>query len=621
MVPRLLLSFLAALLFATGTASAQNAWHWAKRDSLANYSINPSYPRQVVASHKGTSLWGAIQNKKMTYNQLMLGDYKLNTYDTSGNLLATATITGKVSLTTAHSDDAGNWYILGYVYDTVQLSSTMRIVTGFPGSQYFLLRLHAGTLAPDWLQLLGGDQYSRAETFDVSGGDIYLALDSSLTTKICRFSAGSGARTTLWSQTGISYTSSIDADSAGNIYLMGQCAQAGGINFNGTSSAPPSFIQYPWYIARYKAGGQLHWAYWLRDITCTDRSFKLGSSNAVYLSGPLSDSASLAGNYFSKPTSFFNADYLLARLDSNGAVQWIKQRPITSITQGSIYFGTQFHMAAVDTMIYMLCETAGASIWGNGVASQTTSNRHNATLVAYSEHGLPMWTKVIAGQYTTGNHITTDGSSIWITGSGMDSTAISFDSLTVPAVVATHIPYIAKMKVAPPKANPTVGINTTLPKTAVVYAWPNPTSATLFISSTEPSQITLRDITGRSLWTGTSTNKRLEINTSSWPRGCYILEAKTTSDRTTQRILLNYPIIKQNTINPEIGNATKTAFPFLINWTYTQPIEYKTYYGQKLSDIPLTEREARRAGRGHQHSPTGDEGQSIQPDAKCSTIA
>jgi hypothetical protein len=532
MLQRLLL----VLLLSPITAIAQQPyWQWAKAPTFT-YSINPTYPRQVTAAYNGGVLWGAIQNKKFTYGSVMLGDYKLSTYDSLGNPLTSATINGKVSLTRAQADEAGNWYVLGFVYDTVELSSTMRIVTGFPGSQYFMARFHAGTLAPDWLQLIGSDQYSSSECFTIEGNNIYLPLDSSLTTKICRYDAATGARTTLWTQGGRSYTSYIDADAAGNIYLMGHCVLAGGLDYNGITSAPPTGMQYAWYIARYKANGQHHWNHWLGDITCNDRSFLLANNNAVYLSGPLMDSTTLLGHHFSKPTAMFSADYLMARLDSNGSLVWAQQRPITSITQGNIFFSSQFHMAAVDTMVYMYCESQGPCIWGNGIATQTTSNRHNSTLIAYGPTGTAHWASAVGASTSYSQHITTDGSNLWVTGVASDSTAIRFDTVSASTPGPGYLPYLAKLNINQAKATPPTSIaNTVAP--ASVTIWPNPANTVINIHVYEPTNITIRDITGREVWTTKATKAQLQINTTTWPRGIYTIEARN-SGKTIQSLSL-----------------------------------------------------------------------------------
>src|SRR5690349_17746080 len=40
-------------------------WQWAKSDTAAAISINPSYPKYVVAANGTQSLWGMLVSKKM----------------------------------------------------------------------------------------------------------------------------------------------------------------------------------------------------------------------------------------------------------------------------------------------------------------------------------------------------------------------------------------------------------------------------------------------------------------------------------------------------------------------------------------------------------------------------
>jgi hypothetical protein len=534
MLHRLLL-FIPVIISAASALHAQSKWVWAKNDGAVTYNINPTYPRQVVAAHNSHTLWGVIQNKKMTYGQVMLGDYKLADYDAAGAAMVSTTITGKVSLTAARADASGNWYVLGYFYDTVRVSNGMSITRSVTDGEYFLLRLHAGTLAPDWLQPVGSNYFCGTDCFTLRGGDIYLPVDSSYGTAICKYNTVTGARTTLWSQTGRTNTSYIDADDAGNIYLMGNCALNGGISFNGTPSSPPASAQYPWYIARYHNNGQHHWHYWLTDITCIARSFVMGGNNAVYLSGALADSTSLGAHSFIKPVGIFNTDFLMARLDSSGALVWAQQRPVTRTPQGNIFFGSQFHMAVADTMLYMFCETQGQSIWSGTVITQTTTNRHNGTLVAYSASGIPKWAKTIEAGYTIAQHIITDGPALLITGVGSDSAAIQFDSVGIATTQGNYIPYLAKMDLA--QGIVPTGIQSLV--TPSVTAWPNPAKTMLYLHADEGLNLTIRDITGRMVWHKTVQKAVEPVETAAWPRGLYVLEAASSKGRSVMKVLLD----------------------------------------------------------------------------------
>jgi hypothetical protein len=483
-----------------------------------------------------------LQNKKINYGQATMGDNTFRELDSAGNVIASLAATGKFTLTQAHADAAGNWYVLGTFYDTISLDPSHTLARDPMGTSnnYFLFRLHAGTLAPDWLQLIGSNYYSSASCFTIANDKLYAPIDSYSSTHIYQYNLTTGIPTKLWSQTGRSYTQYIQADSAGNVYLMGDCVGNGGIDFNGVAPPVPPSNKYPWYIARYHADGQYNWHHYITDITCNSRSFMLNGNNALYLSGTLSDSATLGSYYFTKPTSLFNADYLFARLDSNGSLIWARQRPISGTVQSNIYFNTQFHSAAADTSVYLFQETQGVSMWDTGV-STSTNNRRQATLVSYNAaNGKAEWAKTITGLTTSAQHIITDGTSLWITGNGTDSNKLAFDTVTIPTVQGSYIPYIAKMQVVAGKTIVSPPTAITTPQEESIKVWPNPAAGYIVLDGlTGKETITIRDITGRATLQPTNSgNTHQRITTSALPRGVYFLEITTSHSRMLIRLIL-----------------------------------------------------------------------------------
>ena len=473
-----------------------------------------------------------------------MGDYMLREMDSAGNTLASAYAGGRFSLLQAQADASGNWYLLGTFYDSVVLSSSMKLGRDSfgNGASYFLCRLHAGTLAPDWLTTLGGNSNCSIAAISVSGNSIYVPVDSLVSTKFLKYSTATGIPTTLWTQIGRSYTSYLEADSQGNIYVTGNCLLNGGLDFNGTMPPAPSSLKYPWYIARYHANGQLHWTYFLTDITCTSHGFKLAGNNAVYLGGMLADSTSLGGYHFNKPNSMFNSDFVLARLDSNGSLVWAQQRPAGTTGFGSIFFSTQFHTAVLDTMLYMYCETSGTFPFGTGVSITTTANRHLATLVAFNAAtGNPQWAKNVAGLYTLSQHIISDGYSLWMTGNGSDSNALKFDTASVPTTVGQYIPYLAKMKVRNKPGGVVGPTGITMQSSehgTTIY--PNPAQGYATVDNLRDGErVSVRDAMGRLVGCTTEAARRqIRLVTATLPRGVYFVEINGQAGRQVFRLLL-----------------------------------------------------------------------------------
>jgi hypothetical protein len=536
---------LSLLLPAALQAPAQPQWKWAKKD-VSTYSINPSYPHQVLAVSSGNAFWGVLQNKKIAYSSMALGDNTLRELDSAGNITASLAATGKFASLQAQADAAGNWYVLGMFYDSISLNAGLSLTRDASGTSnnYVLFRLHAHTLVPDWLQVVGGatGSYAEANCFTISNNKLFVPVDSGLCTNVYSYDLATGAATRLWTQSGRSSTALIQADSAGNIYLVGSCVLNGPLNFNGTTPAVPAGIQYAWYVARYHASGQYHWHYYLNDITCNSRSFRLKGNNELYLSGTLSDSASLGGFHFSKPASLFNSDYLVARLDSNGSLVWAQQRPVTGITQGSVFFNTAFHATAVDTSFYMFCETAGNSVWGGGITTSTNS-RHLATLASFNANtGNAVWAKTIGGLYTSAQHIVSDNVSIWITGNGSDSNALKFDTVSVATPgPGVYLPYIAKMQVGNKNAVTPPGTSVASPAMASgVRIWPNPASGYVLLDGlTGKERITLQNITGQTVMQALSNGRNaVQLETGVLPRGIYFVEIRSAQSAMISRLRL-----------------------------------------------------------------------------------
>lgn len=535
--------FAALCAFSLAEAAGQPRWQWAKTDVAARYAINPSYARHAFATAGGKSFWAVIQNRKLVYGQAMMGDYVFRELDSAGNTLATASASGKFALLKAQADAAGNWYLLGTYYDSVVLSPGLRLTrsgVGF-GSDYFLFRLRAGTLQPDWLQTLGSNSFCQASCFTIANDRLFLPLDSALDTHICQYDLNNGAATRLWTQNGRSYTADIQADSMGNLYLLGTCVLNGPLDFNGSVSVIPAGVDYAWYIARYHADGRHHWHYYLNDITCTDRGFRLHGNNEIYLSGTLMDSASLAGFTFNKPSRMFNGDYLMARLDSNGTLMWAQQRPVTRITQGNVSFSTAFHSAVLDTALFLLCETQGASVWGGSGIVTNTNNRHWATLVAFSkENGQALWAKTIQGIFTSGQQLISDGSSLWAVGNGMDSAAITFDTLSIASSTGTYLPFLAKMQIVATKDSvpSSTGIG---PRNAnSIRLWPNPARGFVMLEGLSGNEsIALRALSGRLLLQVANDGKnRLQIATGTLAKGLYMIDMAGPQFREIRRVAI-----------------------------------------------------------------------------------
>ncbi len=531
------LSLLSFLLFFALAGNAQSPqYRWAQRDGNVSYTSGISSMQQVVAGHEGKALWGVIQNRKRPGTP-SLGDYKLMELDSNGATLITKALNGNLGLIQAAADAAGNWYVLGTYYDSVGFAGGPALLRSTAGGQskYFMARLQKGTLQPAWLVSLGENAFCETPCFTMAAGGIYFAIDSSYGTSLNRLDVVTGVRTKLWNQVGRSYTSAIQADAAGNIYLLGTCAEPTGISFNGTSSLPPASFSYPWYIARYKAGGSLHWNHWASDITCPARSLKLSGNNALYVTGDLNDSVTLLGHFFTRPTQANGKDYLSARVDSSGTLVWAQQRPAGATGNGSYDFENDFHTVFLDTALYLFCTTNGATDWAGGL--QTTGNgKFNATLVGLNAgSGNAFVARAIGTNFSLAQQIATDGSRIWITGVGRDSTALRFDTVSVAVPQLKTVPFLAMIKV---RETPPAGIAGIQKVQSFFEVFPNPAGQALTIQSPQHLTYRLLDVAGRTLLSGVLKTGTATISVGNLPRGFYLLEGISAGGKQVQRVVL-----------------------------------------------------------------------------------
>ncbi len=533
---------LAGCLLLAGQTFAQTPQYaWARLDGTVSYTSGVQNARQVVAAYLGTAFWGTIQNRKATTTGANLGDYRLAEIDSTGATTVATMVTGKLALLQVEADTAGNWYILGTYKDSVRFANGVQLLRSTAGgeSSYFLARLQRGTLQPNWLVRAGSNDFCRTECFAMNTTGLYFPIDSaggtSGSTSINRLQLATGARTLLWKQTGSSYTTSINADAGSNIYLQGNCVGSTGINFNGTSQPVPVNLQYPWYAARYKAGGQLHWNHYGSDITCSVRGSQLEGANALFVSGPLSDSTTFAGHQFSKPPSPGSVDYLLVRLDSNGVLQWAHQRP-TGNTGGHYGFQNRNHAAVADSNLYLFCSTDGYPDWTGGVTT-TGNGKPNGTLVQVSKTtGSVNSARALLNTYSISQQIATDGYNLWITGVGRDSTALHFDSVMLAVPPLVTVPFLAKVKL--PKPPVPTGIANVAPGLSFFTVAPNPAGQMLTVHSEKGLPFRLLDAAGSTVLSGAFKGGRETLSVSHLPRGFYLLEGISAGSKQVQRVVL-----------------------------------------------------------------------------------
>ncbi len=479
---------LAILVSCTAPATAQTStpqWHWARTDTPAAVAINPTYVRSVVAAAGPRVLWAAVQNRGAIYGQAMYGAQALRVYDTSGAVTTTSTtLTGRSTLIDVQPDGEGGWYLLGAFYDKVGLGSTTLLTRDSFSStpDHFLMRLD-GTLGLRWNILLGKTFGIVAPAIAVHAGGVYVAVDSFDGAEVRRVDAATGAQAVVLKQ-GSSFMTSVAVDAAGGIYVAGG-ASGGTMDFAGTAAPIPSSMDYPNYIVRYRPDGSYHWHHFVRDITFPQRQVTpVPGGTAVYYSGALFDSLTIGGVSLSKP-AMFGSDYLLARLDSNGAVAWARQLPASSAAGGVDVEGAHHAVTLPDGGAAMLFSSVRGMVdWGSGISDSGAFSTYRTAVVGFSATGTPQWLRRSTG-FAYGMTLAGGPAGLHLSGVGRGVDGARFGTQYAPTSVDGATPLVARLAIG---GGPATGLgHLTALAGSGLRVWPNPAHTAVHLRLAEAS--------------------------------------------------------------------------------------------------------------------------------------
>jgi len=520
------------LLLSNVTAKAQQ-WSFATGDSADTSSTRP---QNVVAASRDAVMWGNFVNPKMPWAPGFVGDYKMTEYDTAGVTGNSINITGKVYLFNAQCDDAGNYYVTGYYYDTIKFPGGFQEtrLSGGDSPEYFVFRLDKGTLALNWFKFVGIDFSTTANNFTIKNGGLYIFVDSGgLANNLYRYDLATGDRNLVLTQSADGHVTSVQLDDNNNIYVAGSPTNTGAVNFNGHTVYVDAALSYPTYVTRYKADGTYDWSLFTHGVTVEDRKLTIADNNEIYYSGPVNDSFSL-GSYTINHGAWVYA-YFVSMIDSTGAVQWVSQLPDTLAGDASV---SSCHTTiGPDSSLNVISSVRDYINWGHGVIS-SCNNNGTATVVNYSTSGVVRWALSANATYSDAERIATDGKNLWVAGIGYDSTAMKFGSFSIPSVLYHNKPYLAKI-------NPIAIVTEEVKPVHFSYVGIHPDPATTVIhvdgdiANDNVETLRLISMTGKVLY-----SKRLiasikdDIDVSTYPRGVYILEIESNGLKSQYKIIL-----------------------------------------------------------------------------------
>jgi hypothetical protein len=520
---RLLLSAF-ALCFLSLSADAQYNpwWQWARADTFASLSVSGS--PTVLGVKNGKALFGRITSNANNIGGTIMGAWTFTEYDTNGVVSNTFRIRGKVEMIDAQGDDAGNWYVLGRFYDSLVLPTITydrpNPATN-PEPEYFMVRIAKNTFVMDWVSRLGTAGTS-CRAFTLGPSNLLFAADSGSGTVIYSMSPVTGQYSVMFRQGGQSSTTSLQRDTAGNIYIAGGCAMKGHLDFNGAVHNFSPGVSHA-YVARYLPSLNHAWHYVMNDPTCERRKITLFKNKYLYYTGTLTDSLTLG----SVPLGRSNRglDYVAALIDApSGGVIWAQQSDTGS--SGPVALGGFAYHAAItpDTALLMFAQGTAFVKWGNGISTNLNSN-YSSVVVSKGTDGLTRWARTVEADRVNDDRIASEGNSVWVSGYAFASTAYTvMDTLMLRMQARRWVPFVAKLQLIQPPFVADTGVSVGNTPLQALLTAPNPAHHAIRISGMQAgSSIQLCDLSGRIVMSTNAASQELTLDVSKVPRGLYML--------------------------------------------------------------------------------------------------
>ncbi len=431
------------------------------------FSYNPEgigYPS--ASDSQGNTFVCGFKDTPLIYNDIF-GNLWLLKYNAAGELLFSKTISGSVSAYKMTVDPAGNLYIAAAYVNEITIE-TLHITTDFQGVKPILLKFNSnGDLL--WYKLITGDftEHFKALATD-STGNVYLGYDNFLDSHIERLDPEGNTLMTI-TQTQVKSISSLSVDTEGNMYVTGSCAEMN-VDFNGTPIV--NLLPYNTYLVKYNPYGQMQWMHFVQDVTCPEPQVVVRTPDEVYFCSSLFGSYSFGTITTEGPFDGGSADFFLAKLNTDGEFQWVKEVP----GNGEVILGNR-NFLTLDSQgnPYLATKTRGSIQWNPTTSTQSATFDYDILILRFSTQGEVVQTKMAGGTIynrTDGITVLPDNSVVL---TGMVSGNVAFDGLTHSSSDFTSYPYVTKISPS------LLELSNHLPVTAVVY--PNPGRASVTLSS------------------------------------------------------------------------------------------------------------------------------------------
>ena len=337
------------------------------------------------------------------------------------------------------TDISGNMYFTGeYQWDSIQFGS---FYLDSPGQSIFLVKYNpTGTVR--WAKTSKGNNVGWSKVATDNLGNVYLV--GSYGSSTISFGSITLTNTTttnyadgflikydsignvIWAGdiggTGNDVPSSIAIDPIGNVLISGYY-NSPNLSFSGTNILSNSSGNYETFIAKYDSSGNIIWA--KSSISNNnDYSYSITTDNLgnAYIGGTFSST-----NITFQTTSLTNnsgGDAFLVKYDSSGNVL---------SAQNSVGAGTIYSIASISSGKLFITGNYSSNSITFGSHTLNGPGQYNAFAAEYNSLGTVDWIK--GSSDSKGWTIVADASgNSYISGS-LDTTTITFDTITIPIIV------------------------------------------------------------------------------------------------------------------------------------------------------------------------------------------
>ncbi len=356
-----------------------------------DFSISPAFLKNDLAIDDfGNVYLSGLINSKLVFGTIILGDYKIEKIDSSGNNLWNISLIGKIYFQGLISDHNNNLYGYGFYEDTLWFDNTNNLITSDSTQHNFIIKLNmAGNLVllKDYTQF-DPDFYRFGELeIDLQNNLWVSGVSNQIQNTLIKVIDPDGVVMQTFEQSSVRAISGLCFDDNGNFWVTGSTS-SGNQSFNGFIANAP--FTYNIYVVKYDSNGSAQFVRFIEDVTSQSPSIVCDNSGNAYLSGILSGDFSF-GSLTAQGVEWVY-DFFLTKIDSTGEFIWLNEVPFGNPGADATVGSSNFLSCPDDGSIYLTGYSRNNVDWGNEIIS-TSFGLTDILLLKYSTEGELIWVK------------------------------------------------------------------------------------------------------------------------------------------------------------------------------------------------------------------------------------